>query len=129
MPNGASAPLGVDASDQQEQHTAKVALEDLFKDVWLAEEEEEGPEPTQPAQPAQHPQDKEARASYTLRSARMLGMHWKAQKLCDTLERLMHTRALSPLRVAACLGRIRPLAIICAESGSPVLTNPDMLGT
>lgn len=59
LPNGASAPLSVDTSDQREQSTAKVALEDLFKDVWLAEEEEEDLQPAQQAQQAQHPQDKE----------------------------------------------------------------------
>ena len=96
----------MDASDQQGQDTAKVALEDLFKDVWLAEEEEEeGPEP---AQPAQHPQDKEARASHTLVFAPMSGIYCcgcgSAQDFCEIVKRLTHTGAVSPLHVAACLG-------------------------
>ena len=39
LPTGASASNGGTA--EQEQAGAKVALEDLFKDVWMAEEEEE----------------------------------------------------------------------------------------
>ena len=42
LPNGASAFNG--GGQEQEQAGAKVALEDLFKDVWMAEGEEE-PEP------------------------------------------------------------------------------------
>ncbi len=41
LPNGASAVSG--HTEEQEKAGAKVALEDLFKDVWMAEEEE--PEP------------------------------------------------------------------------------------
>ena len=40
---GASAVNG--GTTEQEQAGAKVALEDLFKDVWMAEEEEPEPEP------------------------------------------------------------------------------------
>ena len=42
LPTGASAVNGGTA--EQEQAGSKVALEDLFKDVWMAEEEEEEPE-------------------------------------------------------------------------------------
>ena len=41
LPNGASAVSG--HTEEQERTGAKVALEDLFKDVWMAEQEE--PEP------------------------------------------------------------------------------------
>lgn len=38
FPNGASAVSGL--TEEKEKTGAKVALEDLFKDVWMAEEEE-----------------------------------------------------------------------------------------
>ena len=56
LPAGASAPLGADASAGQEQVTAKIALEDLFKDVWMADEEEVEAEASQSLQ---HPPDRE----------------------------------------------------------------------
>ncbi len=54
LPNGASAVSG--HTEEQERTGAKVALEDLFKDVWMAEEEE--PEP-QAATPDDHVPDAE----------------------------------------------------------------------
>ncbi len=54
LPNGASAVSG--HTEEQEKTGAKVALEDLFKDVWMAEEEE--PEP-QAATPDDHVPDAE----------------------------------------------------------------------
>lgn len=42
LPNGASAVNG--GTKEQEMAGAQVALEDLFKDVWMAEDEEAEPE-------------------------------------------------------------------------------------
>ena len=42
LPNGASAANS--STKEQEQAGAKMSLEDLFKDVWMAEEEEPEPE-------------------------------------------------------------------------------------
>lgn len=42
LPNGASAVNG--GTQEQEKAGAQVALEDLFKDVWMAEDEEAEPE-------------------------------------------------------------------------------------
>ncbi len=53
LPNGASAVNG--GTQEQEKAGAKVALEDLFKDVWMAEEE---PEP-EPASHSNHLPDTE----------------------------------------------------------------------
>lgn len=43
LPNGASAVNG--RADEEEKAGAKMALEDLFKDVWMAEEEEDDARP------------------------------------------------------------------------------------
>ena len=44
LPNDASAVNG--GTQEQERAGARVALEDLFKDVWMAEDEEAEPEAT-----------------------------------------------------------------------------------
>ena len=89
LPNGAS----VDAPDQQEKNTAKVALEDLFKDVWLAEEEEEDVELAQHAQHAQHPPDTEVSRSGGVICFVDPGHneHWQGQKCrCHYFGRLLY---------------------------------------
>lgn len=47
LPNGASAVSG--GTEEEEKAGAKLALEDLFKDVWMAEEEEPEPHVTSPS--------------------------------------------------------------------------------
>lgn len=56
MPNGASAVNG--RAEEEEKAGAKMALEDLFKDVWMAEEEEEEAGPDA-ASPSKHVPDTE----------------------------------------------------------------------
>ena len=56
LPNGASAVNG--RAEEEEKAGAKMALEDLFKDVWMAEEEEEGAGPDA-ACPSKHVPDTE----------------------------------------------------------------------
>lgn len=51
LPNGTSAVNG--GTEEEEKAGAKIALEDLFKDVWMAEEEEEEAE-ADPATPSHH---------------------------------------------------------------------------
>ncbi|KAL0030068.1 hypothetical protein WJX79_004816 [Trebouxia sp. C0005] len=59
LPNGASAVSGL--TEEQEKTDANVALEDLFRNVWMAEEEE--PEP-QAATPEKHVPDTEILAPH-----------------------------------------------------------------
>ena len=54
LPNGASAVNG--DTEETEKVIAKIALEDLFKDVWMAEDEEAE---TGAASPANHVPDTE----------------------------------------------------------------------
>ena len=56
LPNGASAVNG--RAEEEERAGAKMALEDLFKDVWMAEEEEEEARPDAPS-PNKHVPDTE----------------------------------------------------------------------
>ena len=51
LPNGASA---VDGTEEEEKAGAKIALEDLFKDVWMAEEEEAEPDAATPSRHVPH---------------------------------------------------------------------------
>lgn len=54
LPNGASAVGG--GTEEEEKAGAKLALEDLFKDVWMAEEEESE---VDAASPSKHVPDTE----------------------------------------------------------------------
>ena len=55
LPNGASVVGG--GTEDEEKAGAKLALEDLFKDVWMAEEEEESE--VYAASPSKHVPDTE----------------------------------------------------------------------
>ena len=56
LPNGASAVNG--RTEEEEKAGAKMALQDLFKDVWMAEDEEEEARPDA-ASPSKHVPDTE----------------------------------------------------------------------
>ena len=55
LPNGASAVNN--GTEEEEKAGAKMALEDLFKDVWMAEQEEEEEAEPDAATPSKHVPD------------------------------------------------------------------------